>query len=30
MGLIDIGVNIAHDSFDADREPVLRRRERAG
>jgi TatD DNase family protein len=30
MQLIDIGVNLAHDSFDADREQVLERAGRAG
>jgi len=30
MGLIDIGVNLAHDSFDADREQVLARAHAAG
>src|SRR3954468_3136538 len=30
MQLIDIGVNLAHDSFDADREAVMRRAREAG
>ena len=30
MDLVDIGVNLAHDSFDADREAVLRRARDAG
>ena len=29
-GLIDIGINLAHDSYDADREAVLRRAIEAG
>jgi TatD DNase family protein len=29
-GLVDIGINLAHDSFDADREAMIERAERAG
>ena len=30
MELIDIGVNLAHDSFDADRDAILERATQAG
>lgn len=30
VGLVDIGINLAHDSFDADREAMIERAERAG
>ena len=30
MELIDIGVNLAHDSFDADRDAVMQRAANAG